>query len=475
MPREAIQLGDPEILPSGKVRWRKSFKKYPWRSSAYNSDSRRNRSLAWAEFVEWREDYLDQLEAEQKQRDEEHPLRKNLVEHLQEEIALAGITNNRKQANWASDVLAIVRKTDEKGLYESAELLGIPLPGEVNTEFSAARNVVQTVIKNKKTEKAEHQTRELIKQWLVFRVSDVKAGDITAGAMNNQRMQLERFAEFCPNILTADGMKFLEFRATLQAGELAKRTQRDTLTTVKGFLEWCADTAMVIDPIPNLRKRGNSIKVPTKKVITIWKDEDIHDLFETVTDTKRLYYLLMLNTGAYESDLGTWTRLSVDDKGNEFETLDFKAKTITFKRHKEKDEPNVPTVTYRLWDETFELMQKHQSTHPELLLTTSVNTVLWKDELNEKTGRRKTKRMIGKQYRELRKKLKKENWGTLDDLRKTSISKFDEHEGEYARYSQHFAGHSPEGTTDRFYRKPSQTQFDKAVIWLGEQFGFKSS
>tara|TARA_R110002111_G_scaffold219946_1_gene282119 strand:- start:395 stop:736 length:342 start_codon:yes stop_codon:yes gene_type:complete len=112
---------------------------------------------------------------------------------------------------------------------------------------------------------------------------------------------------------------------------------------------------------------------------------------------------------------------------------------------------------------------KHESSHNELLLTTTVNTPLWVDEL--RNGKRSAKRMIGKQYREQRTKLLKSNWGTLDDLRKTSISKFDEH-GEYARYSQFFAGHSPKGTTDRFYRKPSQKQFDNAVAWLGKQFGF---
>ncbi|WP_417848388.1 hypothetical protein [Thalassoglobus sp.] len=468
MPREQIKLGKPETLPSGKIRWVKKFKKQRWTSQAYDSDSRRTRSLAWADFVEWREDIKKQLEAKQRIEDESHPLRKKLSELLQDEIELANITENEKQSAWARNVLGMVRKADEKGLYEAAEIL-IP---DANTEaFHAAETVVKTTVKAGRKNKSEFNTNELIKQWLIFRISDVKAGDITAGNMNNERMRLEKFAEFCPNILTATGMKVAEFRAHLQSSDLAKTTQRDTLTTVKNFLEWCADTAEVIEPIPNLRKRGSGIKVPTKKIITIWNDEDVTDLFKHATGRHRLYYLLMLNTGAYESDIGTWTKIAVGDDGKEFETFDKAAKTITFKRHKEKDEESVPTVTYRLWDETYSLLIEHESSHPELLLTTTVNTPLWKDGLKE--GKRSAKRMIGKQYRERRSKLKKENWGTLDDLRKTSISKFDEH-GEYARYSQHFAGHSPEGTTNQFYRRPSQKQFDKAVIWLGKQFSFKT-
>ena len=268
----------------------------------------------------------------------------------------------------------------------------------------------------------------------------------------------------------------LQFRSELQLSDLAKPSQRDVLTTVKAFLEWCSDTAQVIEPIASLRKRGTGIKVSSKKFIRIWKDDAVNDLFATVVDDtkKRLFYLLMLNTGAYESDIGTWTKHAVDDKGRKYKTFDKSAKTIRFKRHKEKDEPDVPTVTYRLWDETYELLLQHESSHPELLFTTSVNTCLWRSDLNEETRKRRAKNMIGKQYRDLRDSLEKKDWGTLEDLRKTAVSKLDDH-GEYARYSQHFAGHSPKGTTSRFYIKPSQIQFDNAVMWLGEQFGFRST
>ncbi|QDT95295.1 hypothetical protein [Gimesia aquarii] len=467
MPREAIKLGKPETLPSGKVRWQKSYKGNKWKSSAYDSDSRRNRADAWSDFVIRREEIKSQLEAKQKAHDESHPLRKKLTEYLQDEIELAEISENRKQSEWASEVLGIVRNANDQGLYEAAELL---IPDEQTPEFKAAHNTVKSIVKNGKKNRSEFKTSELIKKWLVFRISDVKAGDITAGAMNNQRIQLKRFEVFCPNILHATAMKVADFRADLQSSGLAKTTQRDTLTTVKSFLEWCGDTAEVIEPIPNLRKPGNGIKVPTKKIITIWEDEDVTDLFKHASGRHRLYYLLMLNTGAYESDIGTWTKIAIGDDGKKYQTFDKENRTITFKRHKEKDEPEVPTVTYRLWDETYSLLVEHESSHNELLLTTTVNTPLWKDEL--RNGKRSAKRMIGKQYRDQRKKLNKKNWGTLDDLRKTSISKFDEH-GEYARYSQYFAGHSPEGTTDRFYKKPSQKQFDNAVMWLGKQFGLK--
>lgn len=434
------------------------FRGHPWKSKAFDQDSRRNRSLAWTDFVVWRETTRKKAEDELNEQDQKDPLREYLTTLLKDDIEFADLRGNEKQSKWAKDVLAIARKTDSAGLEELRELLKLPDPSEEPDHLLVAREMMRVAVEDKRIEDPEYQTSKLIEQWLVFRISDVKAGELTAGAMNNQRISLERFAKFCPNILHANEMKLMEFRASLQASELAKSTQRDTLITTKSFLEWCGDTARVIEPIRNLRKRGTGIKVPTKRMITIWSDSDVQDLLGNTPDRIRLFCLLILNTGAYESDIGTWTK----------DAFDPVERTLTFKRHKEKDEPNVPTVTYQLWDETVRLIKENESSHPSLLLSTTINTPLWRDFLN-KDGRRSRKGMVGKNFRDLRKRLKKTNWGALDDLRKTAISKLDNH-GEYARYAQYFAGHSPEGTTDRFYRKPSQEQFDDAVIWLGQQF-----
>jgi integrase len=466
---EAIKLGKPQILPSGKVRWRKSYKDEPWISPTYDQDSRRNRQDAWALFVVWREEIRAQLEAKQDKKDNNHPLRKEIVEALQDEISLAQINQDTKQEQWATTALRTVRATDDSNLGEVKELLGL----DDSPEQHAAKNVVKSIVSKKR--KKEVQTSGLVEEWLKFRLVDVKTGDLSAGGYTNIKRQAERFASFCPNILNANPMKIAEYRADLQLSDMARTSQRDCLSTAKSFLEWCSDTAEVIEPIRALRKRGTGIKVPTKKTVSIWEDEDIHDLFATVTGPMKLHLLLMLNTGAYESDIGTWEKTTLDDKGKKIPTFNRQARTITFKRHKEKHVEEVPTVTYHLWDETYKLLCQHEAEHESLLLTTSTNTSLWSRCLDEKTKKMKAKSTIGKNYRAYRKKMKKTQWGTLDDLRKTSASKLRSHEGRFAKFTQYFAGHSPKGTTDTFYVKPSQEDFDKAVIWLGQQFGFCSS
>jgi hypothetical protein len=460
MSREAIKLGKPETLPSGKIRWKKMWKRKQWKSSAYDQESRRNRSLAWQEFVEWRE--IQQGETD---------LFMQVNQNTQE---LVKLTTTTPELYSELERLQTQSKAMADLFRRQAE---IESEDELREIVARQKQTAQEI----KAESNEFETAKLIDQWLVFRLSDVRAGAITAGTLDNNRNQLEKFAEFCPNILHADEMKFLEFRAELQeqiAEGASPFTCRDILTTTKNFLEWCGDTAKVIEPISNLRKRGTGIKVPQKRAIKTWSDEAIKDLFLVVDDVQRLFYLLMLNTGAYEGDIGTWRHIGIDDRGRAFNTYDPDTKTLTFKRHKEQHEDGVPTVTYRLWDETADLLEQYRADHPEYLLTSEDNTTLWIDELHpdkSKKHKRKRKNLIGRQYGRYRTSMKKKGfWGTLDDLRKTSVSKLDAHD-EFARYSLFFAGHSPRTVMDRFYRNPSQERFDAAVIWLGEQFGFSTA
>jgi hypothetical protein len=471
--REKIDLGKPQILPSGKVRWRKSHNGNPWISPSYDIDSRRNMADAWALFVVFR----DEIDAQEANKQEENPLRKELVEKLQDEITLAQINQDSSKEKRDLVKLKLVRTTDESNLPEIKELLfGISsltndFPDvDINTiklMNSAANNVQQNVISNKR--KRVVKTDELIEEWLRFRRVDNKAGDLSAGGFANIRRQVNKFGLFCPNILEANALRFAQYKAQLQLSDMSRTAQRDDLTTAKAFLEWCSDTAEVIEPIKGLRKRGSGIKISKKKKIIIWDDEDVFDLLKTVKAEQKLYCLLILNTGAYESDIGTWKKFAIDDEGKRFQTFDKQARTIRFKRHKEKDVEGVPTVTYRLWNETYNLLCNHESKHETLLLTTSKNTRLWRRDLDEETGMLKAKGMIGKDYRKLRAKLNKDNWGTLEDLRKTAISKLHESD-RFARYGQYFAGHAPTDTINTFYVKPNQEKFDEAVIWLGEQF-----
>jgi hypothetical protein len=60
----------------------------------------------------------------------------------------------------------------------------------------------------------------------------------------------------------------------------------------------------------------------------------------------------------------------------------------------------------------------------------------------------------------------------LAKLRKTSATLLGSHP-EFGKYVQFFLGQAPKTVAETHYEKPSQEQFDKAVKWLGRQFGIK--
>ncbi len=56
-------------------------------------------------------------------------------------------------------------------------------------------------------------------------------------------------------------------------------------------------------------------------------------------------------------------------------------------------------------------------------------------------------------------------------IRNTSATKLGSH-NDYRAYAQHFLARSAKTVADKPYVVPSQELFDKAVAWLGEEYGF---
>lgn len=476
MAMQKKRLGEPEKMRNG-VRWKRMLHGITWKSPIFASDSRDNERAAWALWIARKEE-IEREHTDKKERDfNDDPIRYDTLQQINEITRIARMIGDHGTVATNGRIVEILRKTDDLGVEQIRTELNLaddydPIQDQGSILADAHEELAPEPLET-------FDTELLMEEWLAERLVEVRVGDITVGTLDNYRTYLKNLVAFCPDIRQMNEKMLLKYRSTLQERIIAGAspyTQRDTLATAKRFIEWCGDTAKVIPPLSNIRKQGTGISVPTKRIIKVWEDEQIAELFRVVTGAKRLYYLLMLNTGAYESDIGTWGKSRTDDtSGKKLQTVDTVRRTLTFKRHKEKDKEHVPTVTYRLWDETFELLRQHTSSHPTLLLTMKTGSPLWIDELKEDTSKehkRWRKDNIGREYRRFKKDYP--NFGTLDDLRKTAMSKFDDH-NEYARYSLYFAGHSPRSVATTYYIKPSQTQFDNAVMWLGEQFGFKTT
>lgn len=208
-----------------------------------------------------------------------------------------------------------------------------------------------------------------------------------------------------------------------------------------------------------------SIQVTLKEIVPFTKDE-LQVIWDNASERTRLYALLMLNCGMLPSDIA------------ELRAAEYDGHRITRRRTKTGKQTttgrgrNVPLVSWLLWDETRRLLDKHRINGQGFLL------------LNEKGGQllRSTIRSDGtvgfvnnidSAWDRLVKKMKKKGVVVrpLANLRKTGPSKLEEH-SEYGRYAQYFLGQAPDSMTESRYAKPSPEVFDRAVTWLGKQFGF---
>jgi integrase len=168
----------------------------------------------------------------------------------------------------------------------------------------------------------------------------------------------------------------------------------------------------------------------------------------------------MLNTGMTQYDLA---RLRQDE-------VDWDRGAVIRKRNKTKNYDNVPIVKYKLWPETFRLLEAHRSTDTILALTNANGQPL-KTETIKDDGKIKRVDNVRTAYHRLTAKLKIDSPKPPKLLRKTGATLLASNPA-YATCDVLYLGHSPQGVAARHYSALPQALFDDAVEWLGQQFGF---
>jgi hypothetical protein len=171
--------------------------------------------------------------------------------------------------------------------------------------------------------------------------------------------------------------------------------------------------------------------------------------------------------------------------------VDWKEGRIIRKRSKTSDEENVPTVNYRLWPETFRLLQQERdTTSKDRVLVNSNGSPLLSEQFNEGGKYQKTDN-IKNAFDRLRtvKKIEEPSQASkktsarkveravkatinkpLKSLKKTSASLIRGRK-EFSGLESLFLGHAPRGMSDRHYAEIPQELLDQAVEWLGTQYG----
>jgi integrase len=291
-----------------------------------------------------------------------------------------------------------------------------------------------------------------------------KSVECSIARVDTMRNHLRHFLTYLQSddltVLTSANL--LDFRADLltrnKRGAMTLTFAGDIIQTAWAFIDWLWQRE-VLENMPRVSKRKLRI-TPERRKIKTFSIEQVQTVLNAVRGKRRLYYLLMLNCGMTQKDIA-------DLRPTE---IDYGAGTITRRRSKTADHENVPEVQYKLWNETWELLKKYGNRNGDRALVTKKGTplVLVAEKTTGKSRVHKVD-LIGRAYTNLRKKL-----GValppLKSMRKTGATVLDRHDV-HSSFAQYFLGHAPTSIMDRHYRDRSQTRFDAAVKWLGEQYG----
>jgi len=135
--------------------------------------------------------------------------------------------------------------------------------------------------------------------------------------------------------------------------------------------------------------------------------------------------------------------------------------TITRKRTKTESKKSTPTVTYVLWPQTAELVNRNLSDDAVLCFTTNSGMALNCASLVE--GKFKQSNAIQKAWH-------REGLPMLHKaLRSHSATLLEAHEV-YRRDVGFFLGHAPASMAEKHYAAPSQVAFNSLVEWLGKRY-----
>ena len=228
----------------------------------------------------------------------------------------------------------------------------------------------------------------------------------------------------------------------------------------------------VIDDIPRNLKATNHRKNKVHKEVKRYTG--IAEVIKQLPSRHRLWAFLGLNCGMTNADLGalfwqddTLTIGQVEEVGDRsvevVGLVDPKNWTIRRRRAKTGQNPNTPTVTYKLWPETVALLKKLRSRHG-LLFETKTGRPLYEsrfDEDDQGNVNVKTKDLFATY------------WNRHDPKPPFSLGKFRsiaatalKEDKIYRQYEDYFLAHAPKSLADQHYGAESDKPFFQALRFI---------
>ena len=287
-------------------------------------------------------------------------------------------------------------------------------------------------------------------------------GDLSASELDTARRCVGHVVDFFgdsndPGIITPERWEdfWKHLLKQVSEGKQSREYVRKDWRYGKSFIRWMASMGKMMMPA-NLEERRYKFGGASTVIETFSVDE-VRKLVGAAPGQLKLHLLLMLNAGMYQGDISD---LRQDEAA-------WERGYITRQRSKTRHHgAKTPTVSYKLWPVTFDLLRKYRSDHAEWVLTTRTGKQWVEPKMVGSTFKRRDG--IKSNFAHLQRRLEINK--PLKLFRKTSATLLDKHK-EYGRYAPFFLGHAGRSIAERHYVVPDQSQFDEAVDWLRQRYG----
>jgi integrase len=249
--------------------------------------------------------------------------------------------------------------------------------------------------------------------------------------------------------------------------EIKPKYANDLFGEFKTLINWLVKEEVLKEFPRCLQLKGNGYRfvVKRQKPITV-PLEWVHRILDAASPRLRLCIMLTLNCGFGASEIG---KLEKDE-------YDPATGRITHKRYKTEKSDSTPTVCYKLWQETKELLDQeieNRKKYPKLsgsakyLLVNTNGKPLWNESVD--TGKSDN---ISSAFKRLIVKLRKTDSEmppvAYYQFRKTSATLIF-NQPEFTRLDWLWLGHAPNTMAGQSYSAAENEILDRCIAWLHDR------
>ncbi|WP_164102276.1 hypothetical protein [Candidatus Laterigemmans baculatus] len=424
----------------------------PQEISSHTKDGSTAAANRWAEYVQ------AAIDGEAgKGKSQVDRLRERIAE-LEREVEVMGdpetADQNRAEIADANYEIRMRQYADQQGQdfdqirdkrLEAAKVLA----GNIGEDLTIQRRLLLQDI-DREPEPEEKLLTRWRDQWLALKRADKR---ISIGRLDNILRDVNAFCDHMGSAATVDQITEATWERwylrVMEGG--STYTQRDRLSTTRSFLQYLYEQRQI-----DLPRNIRSLKatVHTGK-IEHYTQEELQDILHNAPGILQCFTYLMANCGFYQSDIATLTPEMLREG------------YITRQRSKKAKGKRIPTVSWKLWDKTAQLVEQYRTDENGLVFTREDGKP-WKLEHQRPDGKISKHDAI----RDLWTPFAKERKVRLQmkHIRKTSANLLMADNGDRSNQISlqiKFLGQTPSGTAAKHYIDPPQEELDKALQRLG--------